>query len=122
MRRLPLTPSFALRALRVGWLALALLLVASRARADLTAVFGADQDAVIYSNNGGLNGGGAPRMRVGRIAGAPGSCETSGAGNICGALRRTLVHFNVTSVIPAGSLITGATLQLTLPDNCGGAC
>jgi hypothetical protein len=82
-------------------LSIALLALASAARAD-TAVFPDVKDNTLYETpSGNLSNGAGPVMFAGR---------TSDPSNTD---RRALVRFILPGPIPAGSIVTSATLQLT---------
>ena len=81
----------------------ALLAIAPRARADLTATLTPSNDAMIFGTSAGADTGNASGMGPALVAGADGS----------GNIKRSMVEFDVSS-IPSGATITGATLTLYL--------
>jgi hypothetical protein len=68
-----------------------------------------DRDNSMYSDSGDLSNGAGEHLFAGRVG-------TMGGG----ALRRALLHFDVTEDIPAGSIVTSAVLEMTVTNSVSG--
>jgi hypothetical protein len=100
------------RALLAAWLGLAALFFCREGRAEIRRAFVATADTNVYSVPSGNNGGAAINLTVGRVGPAPNPCDSTGVGNVCGAIRRSYLRFNL-SGIPPGSVVTAARLDLS---------